>query len=96
MSYWSEKQLQEDGVNQTALSILVKAGTLSQCEPHGTHYQGTGDVTAAYKLANYTLSEGGADVTAEQRRELTDAVKAAYADHEHMTRCEECAEHGLG
>lgn len=95
MSYWSEKQLQEDGVNQTALSILVKAGTLSRCDPHGTHFQGSGDVTAAYKLANYSLSEGGADVSAATRRELTDAIKAAYVENEFMTRCEECAEKGL-
>jgi hypothetical protein len=93
MAYWSEKELQEYGVTQTALSILVAAGTLSQCEPHGTHFQGSGDLTTAYKYANASLSEGGADISADTRRELTDAVKAAYAEHEFMTCCEECARH---
>ncbi len=94
MVNWFEKQLEKGGVTPTALSILVKAGTLERCEGHGTHFQGSGDLTAAYRLANLSLSEGGADLSVAERNELTEAIKVAFGEHENMTRCEVCAEQG--
>ena len=90
MGYWSEKMINDASIRQTALDILVEAGTLQTCEYHeGNYFEGTGDLTAAYKLANFQLSqEGGAPP--EQRRELTDAIKAAHPENSINNRCEEC------
>jgi hypothetical protein len=70
----------------------VKAGTLARCEGHGTHFQGSGDLAAAYRLADHSLPEDSADVGSAERRELTDAIKVAFGEHENLIRCEQCSE----
>lgn len=91
MGYWSEKQIDDQARYTFALEILCETGTLETCERHGTYFEGNGDLTAAYKLANYKLSEDGG-ASPEERRALTDAIKAAYEENGVATRCERCAD----
>jgi hypothetical protein len=90
MGYWSEKMINDAAIRQTALDILVEAGTLQMCEYHeGNYFEGSGDLEAAYRLANYQLTQNGG-ATPSERRELTDAIKAAYPENSINNRCEEC------
>jgi Bacteriophage lambda ea8.5-related domain len=85
-----DQWIHEQDLYQAALGVLVEAGTLQECEYHeGIFFQGSGDLTAAYKLANYQISkEGGAEPG--ERRDLTDAIKKAYGENSFSDRCERC------
>jgi len=81
--------INDASTRHAALDILWDAGTLQTCGRHGTYFNGSEDLTAAYKLANYKLTqEGGA--TPGERRAMTDAIKAAYEDNSILTECERC------
>lgn len=85
-----DEMIRQQELYQAALGVLVKAGTLEECEYHeGTYFEGSGDLTAAYKLANYDISQqGGAEPS--DRREFTDTIKKAYEENSFATRCERC------
>lgn len=89
MGYHSEKMIEDAARYQWALAILCEVGAIHQCLVHGFYFNGSGDLTAAYKLANYRLTEdGGADPG--DRRAMTDAIKKAYMESSCLDQCDRC------
>lgn len=70
-----------DHLEGVAASILVRVKVWSNCPNCGDLIDdgGGGDVTDAYKLGNYLISQRD-DLVAdfENRRDMTDTVKAVY------------------
>lgn len=64
------------------LAIAVEAGCLEECERHeGTYIDAGIGLEDAFKLGNYKMSNGLLDGHFETRREMTDAVQAAFEHH---------------
>ncbi len=74
------------------LQLCIEAGAIEECEMHpGSYYDGGGDVEEAYKLANSRISSGGIELDdGEDRKTITDAVKGAYEDNYHASKCMSC------
>jgi hypothetical protein len=71
MWFRSEKKIDVAALQQSALAILVHAGTLRECEHHkGSYIQGTCDLAAAYTLANAQFTKGtfGPELVDKHRR----------------------------
>src|SRR5689334_21583501 len=59
MGYWKGKGMEEEEDYEWARSLLCEVGALEECENHpGTYFDGSGDVEAAYKLANARITSG--------------------------------------
>jgi hypothetical protein len=81
---------QEELMNM-ALKILIETGQLAECEQHpGTYIDQGGDLSAAYKLANYRITGGEIDIPENMdRREFTDIIKSTY-EFNNADRCWAC------
>lgn len=60
-----------------ALGIARRAGVVDYCEHHGVHSHDGDDIQPAYMLGNSMFSNGELDGIFDDRREMTDAIKAA-------------------
>jgi hypothetical protein len=78
---------------QEGLDICLEAGTVAECENHsGIYFDGGEEVERAYALANHKINKGKISLgNGRTRKDVTDAVKAAYEDNSLSTECEECA-----
>lgn len=85
----SEKAIQEQQNYHAALDILCEAGTLAKC-PYHEHcsYVKSGDIRAAYMLANNQYSHGE-HREFESRRAMTDAMKTVFEEHG-VYECQHC------
>lgn len=90
MGGMSEKQIEDQQRASLALDILCHAGTLARCEYHEEcSFIASGDVEAAYKLANHQFSHGEHQAFGD-RRTMTDAIKAVFDEHG-VYECQYCA-----
>ena len=92
MWFRSAKKIDVAALRQSALSVLVQAGTLRECEHHkGSYIQGTCDLAAAYTVANAEFTKGTfGPMSSEFRNGLIDAIKKAYGENMFFDRCEKC------
>ncbi|MGD0893791.1 MAG: hypothetical protein ABR923_19895 [Terracidiphilus sp.] len=73
-----------------AQEIAVDAGVLERCEYHGEVFDAmAGDNTPAYMRGNRLFSSGELNGVFSDRREMTDAIKAAIEDS--AMECGYCA-----
>lgn len=73
-----------------AQEIAVDAGVLERCEYHNEVYDAlAGDYTPAYMRGNRLFSSGELNGVFSDRREMTDAIKAAIEDS--AMECGYCA-----
>ncbi len=83
-----------EGLRQHAIDILLRTGNLETCEDHeDALFAGEnddGDLTPAYKIANAEYTAEQTDGTAHGRRDITDAIKAAYEDNSGIDQCPYC------
>ncbi len=88
----SENQIDDEALRQSALAILVEAGTFQECDYHaGSLFQGTCDLDAAFTLANLQFAKGTfGPANFDVRKRLMDAVKKAYGENLFFDRCERC------
>lgn len=90
MGYHSELQIEQQAKHESALDILVAAGTLARCPYHEEcSFIDSDDVEAAYRRANFEYSRGEHQQFAT-RREMTDAIKAVFDEHG-VFECQYCA-----
>ncbi|WP_336334666.1 hypothetical protein [Pseudomonas putida] len=71
-----------------ALGIARRAGVLDYCENHAVYSHDGGDIQPAYMLGNSLFSSGELDGIFDDRREMTDAIKAAVDSC--MPECYSC------
>jgi len=90
MGVVKEAMLQAEDNRRWALEVLAEAEVLGVCEAHGEYYQGTEEVEEAYKLANRKITAGEGPFAPNERREATDAIKAAYEEHNFIADCPSC------
>jgi hypothetical protein len=89
MGFMKHEMERISALKGTALSVLVKAGTLKECELHeGYFWEGSGNLVAAYKLANYMITKGEIDV--DDRREFSDIIKKTYEEWWALDDCAYC------
>ncbi|MYM69243.1 hypothetical protein GTP45_20715 [Pseudoduganella sp. FT55W] len=73
---------EEESKRQVALGIAIEAGVLEQCPSHDDCvYLGGEEIESAYKLANYKVSHGELADVFDDRREMTDIIKAVVDDN---------------
>ncbi len=86
-----EMMQREEDLNW-AISYLVGLGVLDECEAHeGTYFDGSGDITAAYKQANADITSGAIELrNGQTRSDITDLLKSAYEDNSGLTECAIC------
>lgn len=71
-----------------ATEIAIEAGVLERCEYcEANVFQGGEEVEEAYKLGNTKFTQGELDGTFADRREMTDAIKAAAESGDHAAEC---------
>ncbi len=75
-----------------ALHLLLEVGALKECENHpGTYMDGSGDLVAAYKLANSRITAGAMEVpSGGSRKDVTDMIEAVYGDNSGLSVCPSC------
>lgn len=66
-----------DEQHRVAEQIAIEARVLKVCQFHEEVYQSEFDGTPAYRLGNYKFTKGELTGTFDDRREMTDAIKAA-------------------
>ena len=92
MGYWKEKAAEDAEMYEWARMFLCEAGVLEECENHeGTFFDGSGDIEAAYKIANARITSGEIVLAKGQtRRDLTDLLKSVYEDNSSLSNCPVC------
>ncbi|MDP2372131.1 hypothetical protein [Reyranella sp.] len=92
MSRAKDAMMERDEDHNWAIGYLVSLGVLEECEPHeGTYFDGSGDLTGAYKKANTDISNGTIPLRKGQTRtDITDLLKAAYDDNSGVSKCPIC------
>jgi hypothetical protein len=91
----AKRLLEEQETQRSAgIDIALESKTLQYCEFHGDVFEGSADLTAAYKVGNAKFSRGQLRDTFATRLQMTDAIKAAVLDHP-SDECPRCAKHRL-
>jgi hypothetical protein len=73
--------MHEQDQRQSAIDLAVEAKVLIRCPYHGEVYDAeTGDLAPACMLGNRRFTEGALRGLFSDRREMTDAIKAAVED----------------
>lgn len=95
MGIMKQRALAEQEAYYAAVDFLCGLGVLEECENHpGTYFEGSGDITHAYQVANAGITAGTIALPpGETRRSYTDRLKATYDDNSGLDACQECAEH---
>ncbi len=78
MGYAKNRAMEDEEKLEIATEIAVRARVLARCQQHGYVFiGGNGDITNAYKLANYLITKRDPLVAVfeNNRAELTDLVK---------------------
>ncbi|WP_438730264.1 hypothetical protein ACR9YC_04165 [Parasphingorhabdus sp. DH2-15] len=77
---------------QMGLALCIEVDAIEECEHHpGTYYQSSADLDDVYKFANAGVSAGRIKLPDRMsRRDLTDAIKAAYEDNSGLDYCSSC------
>jgi hypothetical protein len=74
-----------------AIRIAVEAGVLKVCEYHPDFlYAGSAEKESAYKLGNYKFTKDELKAVFSDRREMTDAIKAAIDEWDFSEKCARC------
>ncbi|MBA9071809.1 hypothetical protein FHR71_005595 [Methylobacterium sp. RAS18] len=92
----AKRMLEEQEDNERgALSFLVGAGCIEECEHHdGIYFDGGEPVETAYKLANAQISSGALVLPeGTSRRDYTDLLKSVYEDNSGIESCYACDKH---
>ena len=87
------KRIQEDYEQQRsrAIDIAVESNVLEQCEFHDdTVFEGSKDITEAYKLGNAKFSRGDLDGDFDDRTQMTDLIKEVVEEN-CADECPSCA-----
>jgi len=75
---------------ETGIWTALEAGVLGQCQFHDDAiYEGSEDITEAYKLGNAKFTSGELSGVFDNRREMTDTIKEVV-DHP-AEECPFCA-----
>ena len=89
---FDKRVLEQDEQRRVATEIALRAGTLQVCEFLGIAFEGSGDLTTAYRVGNSQFSASELGDTFSSRREMTDAIKSAVLDHP-ADECPACEKH---
>ncbi len=77
-----EQQIHQDDQREVAEEIALKAGVLKRCDAHPfILYGGSLDDKRAYQLGNMMFTNGDLKDEFEDRKELTDMIKAVILDN---------------
>jgi hypothetical protein len=88
MGQQKHAMMKSEDQEAAALGIARRAGVLDYCELHAVHSHDGGEIDPAYKLGNTLFSSGELDGVFDDRREMTDAIKAAVTSC--MPECYSC------
>jgi predicted RecB family nuclease len=89
MGQAKKAMMEEEEKGAVAISIAVRAGVLKYCDRHSNHYHPSDDLTPAYKLGNYLITNGEVD-NFDDSRDMTDHVKEAVESA--ADECYACAD----
>jgi hypothetical protein len=82
---------QHEEQQRVATRIAVEAGVLKVCEYHSDFlFAGPAEKESAYKLGQWKFSNDQLKDVFDDRREMTDAIKAAIEEWEHCEKCARC------
>ncbi|USX34863.1 hypothetical protein NH673_16830 [Pseudomonas putida] len=88
MGQQKHAMMKADDQHAAALGIARRAKVLDYCGNHDVHSHDGGDIQPAYMLGNSMFSSGELDGIFDDRREMTDAIKAAVDSC--MPECYSC------
>ena len=87
------KRMMEENEQQlgVAINIAVEADVLAQCEFHNdVFFEGSEDITEAYKLGNAKFSRGELEGDFDDRTQMTDLIKEVVEEN-CADECHSCA-----
>jgi len=74
--------MEEEQQRGVAIEIAVEANVLEQCEFHDdTFFEGSEDITEAYKLGNAKISRGELEGGFDDRTQMTDLIKEVVEEN---------------